>query len=159
MDKVEDTDIQSITEQIIIKITVTKINVKTCDIFNYVDNNIDDWNIDIGDHFLDDICDIVVTKLKKREVLTTASVKNSNFIEFKMDEETQEKIMLDKIERSYNKITRQTIKMKSVYENEESDEESDKEQDSSQPLNSWDKRLERIENIYKKYEETTKTNK
>ena len=76
-----------------------------------------------------------------------------------MDEETQEKIMLDKIEKSYNKITRQTINMKSVYEYEESDEESNKEPDSLQPLNSWDQRLERIENIYKKYEETTKSKK
>jgi hypothetical protein len=144
-------DIQSITEQIIIKIGDKSIEMHA--IFNYVDDNLDIWGIDIGDHFLDDICDIVVKKLKKR-VLSTTFVKNSNFIEFKMDEETQEKMMLDKIEKSYNKITRQTINMKSVYENEESDEEP-----SQEPLdqNSWDQRLERIENIYKKYEETTKT--
>jgi hypothetical protein len=47
---------------------------------------------------------------------------------------SREKMILDKIEKSY-KITRQTINMKSVYENEESDEEP-----SQEPLdqNSWD---------------------
>ena len=59
----------SIVEQIIEKIEEMNKTIKDNDLFNYVDKHIDEWNIDIGDYYLDDIIENVSHIIKKRKNL------------------------------------------------------------------------------------------
>ena len=45
--------------------------LKDKDLYNYIDDHIDEWNIDIGDYYLDDIIDNLIALKNKREKLNS----------------------------------------------------------------------------------------
>jgi uncharacterized protein (DUF1778 family) len=100
----------TIVEQIIEKIEdETKYkNIKINDLFHLIDKHIDEWDIDIGDFYLDDVVENVSHIIKKRNNLNVNNNKEDDII-FKLDEETVEKNQLDSVIKQYDKLYKKSM--------------------------------------------------
>lgn len=135
-----------IVEQIIEKIEEMNKTIKDNDLFNYVDKHIDEWNIDIGEHYLDDIIENVLHIIKKRNNLNVNNNKEDDIV-FKLDEETVEKNQLETVIKQYDKLYKKACKI-----NTEDIISSSIGSESGINIHSssWNDTLNRIDNIYKK---------
>lgn len=134
---------EDIIESLIFQIEKNNKNVTDDTLFSYIDNNIDDWGIDIGERFLDDVVAQMIYIVKKRNKLLSGK---GEAIDFKMDEEYQEQILVSKVSKQYNKIYKSTCK---IVINETHDE-VEVEAESETKVGSWGDTLNRIDAIYKK---------
>ena len=130
-----------IVELIVEKLSETfrEGQLKDIAMFEYVDENLDDWNINILDFYLDDIMAVVCPLLKKRNALNK-KVDDDGII-FKVDEEQQEKNQLNIVVKQYDVLYRQACLIDEV-------EHSEDEKLSSTPIGSWKDVLSRIDLIY-----------
>ena len=138
MDEIADMD--EIAEQIFEKIE--GINIKDNELYDYIDTRIDDWNIDIGNYYLDDIIDYVIKIKKLRKMIITKS--NDDEIVFKMDDEMAEKQQLDVVVKKYNKLYKAACTIVTV------DVMIESEFDCNDTKNEWSNTLNRIDAIYNK---------
>ena len=136
-----------IVEQIIEKIEEINKTIKDNDLFNYVDKHIDEWNIDIGDYYLDDIIENVSHIIKKRKNLNVNNKEDD--IIFKLDEETVEKNQLETVIKQYDKLYKKACKI-NTEDIISSSIGSDNGIDIYNHSSSWNNTLNRIDNIYKK---------
>ncbi len=99
-----------IVEQIIERIEdETKYkNIKINDLFHLIDKHIDEWDIYIGDFYLDDVVENVSHIIKKRNNLNVNNNKEDDII-FKLDEETVEKNQLDSVIKQYDKLYKKSM--------------------------------------------------
>lgn len=138
---------ESIVEQIIEKIDETNKTIKDIELFNYVDKYIDEWNIDIGDFYLDDVVENVSYIIKKRNNLNINNNKEDDII-FRLDEETVEKNQLETVIKQYDKLYKKACKI-----NIETEISCSIDSDNGIHSSSWNDTLNRIDNIYKKIDE------
>lgn len=143
---------ESIVEQIIEKIEDTNKTIKDIELFNYVDKYIDEWNIDIGDYYLDDIIENVSHIIKKRKKLNINNYKDDDIV-FKLDDETLEKNQLETVIKHYDKLYTKACKI-NTEDIISSSIDSDNSIDIYNHSSSWNNTLNRIENIYKKVNNT-----
>ena len=131
-----------IVEQIVEKLgeTLRGKAMKDNDLFEYVDENLDDWNIDLLDFFLDDVMNIVCPLIKKRNGLNK-KVEDDGIV-FKVDEEQQERHQLNIVVKQYDILYEQACMIDEV-EHTEDDKEL-----SSTPIGSWKNVLSRLDLIY-----------
>jgi hypothetical protein len=131
-----------IVEQIVEKLgeTLRGKPMKDNALFEYVDENLDDWDIDILDFYLDDVMNIVCPLLKKRNGLNK-KVEDDGIV-FKVDEEQQERRQLNIVVKQYDILYEQACMIDEVEHSEE-----DKEL-SSTPIGSWKNVLSRLDLIY-----------
>jgi hypothetical protein len=130
-----------------------KFPCKDKELYNYIDDHIDEWNIDIGNYYLDDIIDNLIALKNKREKLN--NLPKDDDIVFKMDEEMEEQIQLESVIKEYDKIYKQACQIH--FNNNENDTIKDNEYDiiSSSPYSldkgkSWTKILEKIDKLHEK---------
>lgn len=128
-----------IVEQIIERLE--GVVMKDTLLFEYVDSNIDEWDIDIGDHFLDDIMELVCPLLKKRARLSKQEADDG--IVFKEDEEQAEKIQLKVVVKKYDILYREACEIDEVEDLEE--DEEDATEGGRTPAGSWKDVLDRID--------------
>ena len=131
-----------IVEQILEKLgeTLRGKPMKDNALFEYVDENLDDWDIDILDFYLDDVMNIVCPLLKKRNGLNK-KVEDDGIV-FKVDEEQQERRQLKIVVKQYDILYEQACMIDEV-ENTVEDNSL-----SSTPIGSWKNVLSRLDLIY-----------
>ena len=138
---------EEIAEQIIEK--VEGMPIKGTEMYEYIDKRIDDWEIETGDYYLDDIVEYILKILKKRRSFETESKKHDDIV-FKMDEETAEQHQLEMVVKKYNKlyksacniVTIDVVICESIVTGESTT--------VTATNDSWIETLDRIDNIYKK---------
>ena len=138
---------EEIAEQIIEK--VEGMPIKDTEMYEYIDKRIDDWEIETGDYYLDDIVEYILKILKKRRSFETESKKHDDIV-FKMDEETAEQHQLEMVVKKYNKlyksacniVTIDVVICESIVTGESTT--------VTATNDSWIETLDRIDNIYKK---------
>jgi hypothetical protein len=132
-----------IVEQIVEKLceTLRGKQLKDNAIFEYVDANLDDWQIDIMDFYLDDVIALACPLLKKRNALNK-TVEDDGII-FKVDEEEQERNQLNIVVKHYDILYEQACLIDEACQSEE-----DLEELSSTPVGSWKNVLTRVDLIY-----------
>lgn len=118
------------------------VNIKDNEMYDYVDTRIDDWNIDIGNYYLDDIIDYVIKIKRLRQMIISKS--NDNDIVFKMDDEMAEKQQLDIVVKKYNKLYKTACTIVTV------DVVIESEFLCNDIKNDWSNTLDRIDAIYNK---------
>jgi hypothetical protein len=145
-DTITEDMIDDIIEDIIQHLYDNKINIKDkkINLLCYIDNYLTENDIDIGNIYLDDLVDIVITIMNKR--CNNNKNTNDDDIIFKLDEEeieqTELKTVIKKFDSLYKKAKKIDIDITT------SPIGSYKESLSS----SWDNILNRIDSIYKKIE-------
>ena len=120
---------------------------KDKDLYNYIDDHIDEWNIDIGDYYLDDIIDNLIALKNKREKLNSCS--KDDDIVFQMDEEMYEQIQLEGVLKEYDKLYKKACR---IHINED-DSPNENMIISSSPYSlgkgkSWNEILEKIDKLH-----------
>ena len=131
-----------IVEQIVEKLgeTLRGKPMKDNALFEYVDENLDDWDIDILDFYLDDVMNIVCPLLKKRNGLNK-KVEDDGIV-FKVDEEQQERRQLNIVVKQYDILYEQGCMIDEVEHTVEDNSLS------STPIGSWKNVLSRLNLIY-----------
>lgn len=119
---------------------------KDKDLYNYIDDHIDEWNIDIGDYYLDDIIDNLIALKNKREKLNSCS--KDDDIVFQMDEEMYEQIQLEGVLKEYDKLYKKACRI-----HVKEDDSQDNMIISSSPYSlgkgkSWNEILEKIDKLH-----------
>ena len=143
-------DLQETIEHLIEKLEFIKM--KDDLLFEYVDKHIDEWGIDIGDNYLDDIMEQVCQLRKKRLKLSEKSSKDDDIV-FKEDDETIEKQQLKTVEKKYDKLYEDACGIK--IENYE--DEDDGEGKSLSPSSSWKVVLTKIDMLENRFNTKTDT--
>ena len=138
---------EEIAEQIIEK--VEGMQIKDTEMYEYIDKRIDDWEIETGDYYLDDIVEYILKILKKRRSFETESKKHDDIV-FKMDEETAEQHQLEMVVKKYNKLYKSACNIVTIdvviCESIATGESTT----VTATNDSWIETLDRIDNIYKK---------
>lgn len=138
-------DYDLIVEYIIIKLQDRKVADYKLTDFDYIDKYLDTWSdICIPDnYYLDDIVQEAINKIQKRNKFSDCNIPGTGFIEFKESEKYQEAVMLDIMEKKYNKIIKKTIAIPQTTTkiNDWSESETNK---------SWTDTLSRIDNLHNK---------
>lgn len=131
-----------IVEEIVEKLgeTLRGKAMKNNALFEYVDENLDDWNIDLLDFFLDDVMELVCPVFKKRSALNK-KVEDDGIV-FKVDEEQQEKTQLNIVVKQYDILYKEACML------EEVEQSNDDNSLSCTPIGSWKNVLTRLDLIY-----------
>lgn len=131
-------------ESLLVKISNHKEDIQESDMFSFVDTNIDDWGLDIGDLYLDELVTEMLNIKRKRDKLSKDTIKCGSHVIFKKSDECLEKIALKKVSKQYDKLYMEATTIVTQ------DDTTIYTEETSVIVGSWEQTLERIEMIYKK---------